>query len=276
MEPSKILSGFNSAQFTEVYCGVCGAQAFIAPNAKDCICTYCEAYLAPGMQKSGYSQQFGAVHELIRQGKVDDAAKALDAIDPGTDPVRHYALSSMYSCLSDMRYADVSYALPGFMHQNADSRNDEYDKNPNNSMRLLSRSKELLFHAIYIINDQLKSNDAALLYIEFMSEIKLDRHAKAAKLLEKLNTVTGNELQASYANMVYAVETGGEEADAYLSDLLARKELPSLYYLARHLVSKKELAHAGKVLRLLGGKANMPRALRLLKKIEAVEEATRL
>lgn len=273
MDLSKIMSGYASAKFTGISCGFCGAQTSIASGSNDCFCTYCESYLASSASMQG-DPSLRAVHLMASQNRIDDAAKALDAISPGSDPVRLYAISSIYSALSDLRYADVNYSLPGFMYQNADNRNDEYNKNPNNSMRLLSKSKEMLFDAIYLINNQLKSNDTTMLYLEFMCETRLDRHAKAYKVLDRMLTTGG--VAADYAAMVYAVEANEKDADQLLGNMLKKKELAPLYYLSRHLIASKDLEQAEMVLRFLQERVRMPSAWRLLRKIEAVNEATRL
>ena len=200
----------------------------------------------------------------------------LDTVDPAGDPVRLFGAASIYSILSDYTYNSVNYNLEGFMYQNADNRNDEYDKNKYNAMHLLSKSKEYLFDALYVINSQGKNVDQRALFLQFMANMKLNRFVQAYKLLNGLGNSKQENLMLQYAYMAYNVETNAEGAEQTIERLVQRGELNALYYLARHLLNNGSPAAASMILHALLGRTEMPFAARLLTKTQDVLEKTKL
>jgi hypothetical protein len=243
------------------------------------MCNFCEAYIQ-NVQKSHSGskadQELIDIHVAMASNEWLKAFSILEAYDPKGDPVKLYGASSIYAILSDYVYNSVDYTLPGFMYSNADNRNDEYDKNKYNSMHLLSKSKELLFELLFDGGSRIRKNDEELIFLAFMSEIKLNRFVQASKILKSILAFGRDDIITRYALMVYLVETKNHAATRALDKILSRQELNSLYYLARYMLDNNEIETAREVLERLLGRSEMPAGVRLFAKVQQSLEEGKL
>jgi hypothetical protein len=217
---------------------------------------------------------FQDAHAAIEGGNSEAAVGAIAPLETSQDPLVLYGVGNVYKVLSDYTYRSVNYTMGGFMYPNADKRNDEYNKNKYNSMRLLSKSKEMMFSSIYIIKKSGKDDDWLYSYINFLAEMKMKRYAQAHLVLGRINKQAQTPVN-HYANMIYAVRTGGRDAEKMLKPLLEIGELNAYYYLALHIM-ERELPAAGKILAKIATKTQMPMAETLLEKAMEVDKATML
>ncbi len=263
-------------RYTELECQSCGSVVF-SSNPVGSFCQFCEMFVSeqdPHRADGATKAVLAKARAAMMSGDWASAVAALEPLSSSTDPLVLYGLGSYYRAYSDRIYYSVDYSLGGFMHANADKRNDEYDRNHDNSMHLLSRSKELLFSSIYIISRVMKSDDWFYLYTEFIAEMSMSRRAQAHLVLDRLNMKQQN-MVSNYANMVYLVETRSPKAEKFLALFLEIGEPNAFYYLARSLASSGDLASAERVLSGLG--RYMPQmAFRFMRRISEAEEATRL
>ena len=271
-----VLANIGTANFGETHCMTCGSVTPLPSSASDTICTFCEGYVLSAGKRLKPDDPFLLAQDSMKKSDWIGAIKNLDAVVAGNDPIKLFGAASIYTAFSDSAYNDVNYNLPGFMDKNADNRNDEPGKNPYNSMRLMAKAKEMLFNTIYIINTQTEIRDEATRYMEFMSEMKLNRFVQASKVLKRINDSKGKGLIWMSSNMVYAVEIKSKSAEGLITQLIQRDELNSLYYYARYYLDSKKLDPAGRALSLATKKAYMPNALRLLRKVRNAEDAMRL
>jgi hypothetical protein len=269
----KYLNTLARTRLLDLTCPHCGSDTkFI--GGKDAFCNFCERYIsAPdaNFQKaSGMELPFLEVHSLIKQDKWYDAAKKVDMLlKNNPDPLFLYNSALFYLCFSNKKYRERDYGLHGFMEQNA--------KNIRESLDLTSKWKEYFFKAIRRINVEIKSSppvDQDLLFVKFMSEIKLGRLADSRKTLKMLHGSGAQSLRDHYAFMVYLVETDDKGAEVSLNGMLSRGEVNSFYYLVKYLAKHGKTDDAVKILKFVNSKANALMAQELFYRIESASEAS--
>lgn len=276
MDVSGYLKKLSKAKFSETECPSCGSPVLTTNPSS--FCHFCEMFIfEEGPRKSGGSarQTLLRANTAIRSGDWLSGIGALAPLENSTEPLILYGMGNIYKRFSDYTYGSVNYSLGGFMNSNADKRNDEFNRNKNNSMHLLSQSKEFLFRTIYLISNQMKSDDWLYLYAQFMAEMRLKRYAQAHVILGRINGQASSPI-SGYANMVYAVETRARNAESHLKPLLGNCELNAFYYASRYLINSNRFSEAKKVLLKITGMASMPMAQELLNKMNEIEEATKL
>ncbi|MEM3839187.1 MAG: hypothetical protein QXF01_01255 [Candidatus Micrarchaeaceae archaeon] len=258
----------------EPMCPAC-TSTLDASSVRYAFCQFCEMFVGEAQVGNSVKSEKDALSSAmlsLSKGDLIAAAQALAPLDSSTDPISLYGAGNIYLALSNYTYADVNYSLSGFMYSNADKRNDEYNRNPNNSMHLLSKAKEMLFNVVYLVS---KTNSGGWLYpyLGFISEMKLKRHAKAHAFLEKLwqaPTAVSN-----YARMVYLVDTGSIGAEKALKPVLDAGEPNSRYYLAKS-IARTNTAKASAILKDIIAKKRMPMAELLLSRLNEILAATSL
>ncbi len=251
-------------------CKACGSDVR-SPN-KDGICHFCElpcTMAAKNVDKSA-SKSIETVWQLIGDSKWDAAATYFPSIaGQKDDPVSVYCAGIFYRYYSDRQYHDQDHNLLGYMEQNA--------KNMHDSLYTIVTAKDYLFRAIKLVSlDQDAQRDEKLLYLDFITNVRLKRLHLAAKTLQLLNALQKTSIATEYANMVYAVETSDKSAEEKLSMMLNKQEPNAYYYLALHLVQKKRLRDALTVLDALSKSVHMPMAEELSRKVRITMQASAL
>ncbi|MDE1822785.1 MAG: hypothetical protein KGI00_00225 [Candidatus Micrarchaeota archaeon] len=274
------LRAFSGANYKEsgLGCRCCGYVPSIVPGDVDAICGFCEAYV--GMVKSDaralhpeMDMILSSIHFLAKEGEWDDAIALAEQVKVGDEPYLLYGFGILYKAFSDAVYWHVDYNSKGFMEGNAANRNNEPNMKKNNSMHLLEKSKEMLYRSIKLMES--KKDDAEILYIDFLANMKLGRRVDAKSALDRLNTV-GNDKVKIYANAKYSVEYNTEDARAHLEALAKGASPNSAYYLAVDLARRKRFGESKKMLGILLNNAAMPEGMELLKKIYGLETASGL
>jgi hypothetical protein len=264
---------FARTQLLDLTCPHCGSDTkFI--GGKDAFCNFCERYISAQetnfQKEGGLELPFIEVHSLIKQDEWYDAAKKVEMLlKQSSDPLFLYNSALFYYCFSNRKYHERDYTLHGFMEQNA--------KNISESLDLTSKWKECLFKAIRRINNEIKNNspvDQDLLFVKFMSEIKLNRLADSRKTLNVLHGSGAQAIRDNYAFMVYSVENDEKGAEKSLDGMLSRGEVNAFYYLAKYLAKHRKINDADSILKFINKRANVLMAQELLYRIESTREAS--
>lgn len=277
MDVSGYLKRFDKIKFSEETCPSCNSAVLYAGPA-GAFCHFCEMYTPIDSKRKmddSAAAAFTAAHAATIKGDTMSATSAMAPLEASADPLVLYGVGNVYMALSDYTYHGVNYALGGFMYSNADKRNDEYNKNPANSMHLLSKAKEMMYASIFTINKAAKGDDWLYLYTKFISEIKLKRLALAHLLLNELNKQRQTPVN-SYSNLSYTIWTGGKNAEKLLRPLLDTGEINAYYYLAKYLAGRNDLLGAQKVLTKISSRTRMPMADNLMLKAKEISAATAL
>lgn len=256
-------------------CPHCGTKTLSA-SGRSAFCNFCEQYIeilaAEAQGDKRAEAAFAAVQAPMSAGKWDDALKNADQLlKNNSDPRQLYLLALFYLRLSSIKYHKTDYALRGFMEANAD--------NIRSSLDLTMKWKECFFKAIKIVGDELGKNlqiDAELVFIKFMSEIKLQRLVDSFKTLRALQTLDKKGNLMSYALIVYNVEARTKEEEESLAKMLAKNEVNAFYYLAKHLAKQKRLEEANKILQKLSETTDIFMVQDLLSKVRATQEASKM
>ncbi len=256
-------------------CPHCGMQSAVSKAAYS-FCNFCEqridlARRVPEHEKVA-STAFMPVASQLSAGRLDAAVAAAERLLKGnTDPEQLYLLGVFYSSASWTRYTTRDYDLRGFMEANATSIR--------NALDLTARAKECFYKAIKRVGDAQADNaaaDAQLLFIKFMSCVRLHRKTDALSAFEGLKKLDKQNEFIGYAYAVYAVEAETKDADKALAGLLMGMEPNSFYYLARYLAKQKKLSEASDLLRRLGRIASIPLADELAYKMKQALEAAEM
>lgn len=264
------LSGFENAQLSRLRCNHCGADAY-STNGKDAICSFCEEYSS--ISDAGFyggadaEATFTHMQYLLKNGSWS-TAEIEKLLANSSDPKLFYTSAIFLSAYSDLAYYSTNYASAELTGRNSE--------NIRAGIEFASKSKECFYKAIALINADIKSSDAQaseeLLYTKVLSETRLHRLADAAGTLSQLRVLDIQGPLTEYAEMVYSIEAGTDEADALLETMLARNYTNAFYYLARHLAKQGLLDDAESVISRLNKKSYVPMAETLLRKIEAAQE----
>ncbi len=277
MRVDKYLKSIKSMRFSELECDCCGATVYTTHPESGSFCHFCEAFTVTpkGSNVNPNANALREVHELMRTGNYDQAADTLAKV-PITDDVHTlFGIGVTYGELSNAIYGAVDYTLPGFMDTNADRRNDEYNRNKNNSMHLLSKSKEMLFQLIYIARKQGNEILPAAQYLQFAALERLKRHVEAKSVLLHIQASSKDSLLSQYAAMAYEVSTGERTATQYIDRVSAVHEVNTLLYFAKNMVSVQQFGEAKRALTELNAMAYVPQAVSLLRKITSYEDEVR-
>lgn len=256
-------------------CDCCGSFLMLC-NQDEGFCHFCESYLLMGEDEPNNPEvdKFAAIQLLIDQKDVEGAEKRLDKITSGmenqSNPYLLFGAANMYRALADIKYFDLDYhtAGRGFMEGNS--------SNIYHSLDLTTKYKEMFYKAIKLAENQTKTGmDEGLLYLIFISYMKLKRPLDAAKALTSLKHAR-RSLAKEYMELINAVESGREEGKQDAINMMSKGNPNAVYYLARHYVKQKKLAEAKYLLEKLNSKVRMPDSLYMLHKIDRVLEETRL
>jgi uncharacterized Zn finger protein (UPF0148 family) len=269
----KYIDAIKKAEIFELTCPNCGALTRYT-KGKSVFCNFCEQYIniseAEIANETGVEIQFAEVSAAIREGAYEEAEKKAALLSKGKkDPELMYLSALAYLCISDAAYHETDYNLRGFMEQNSD--------NIRRGLDLTSKWKEYFYKAIKIVKYEIGRDvavDGSLLFVKFMSEIRLKRFVDAEKTLKLLH---GSGIQSDlseYADMVYNVEAGRPVAERVLPNLLSKGEMNSFYYLAKHLAMQSRLDEAETVAKWLNRITNMCMAKELSRKIESTQKAS--
>ncbi len=266
--------------FSDLSCSHCGAPV-LSLRKKEAVCHFCEGYATTTREELLHENEvlysgLFKVHDLIMAGATDEAQRALDAAIPAipdSEIAPLYGAANIYALLSDYKYYALDYNGKGFMEENS--------KNIYASLDLTARSKLLLYRALKKVQAADGSaSDESLLYLEFISYIKLKRIADAKKTLYKFKDLKAAGFQYEYAQMVYAVIEEDANASKCLKLMLDKNVPSAFYYLAKYIAKTtkkaKERSEARSILTELMKKCYMPSAAFLLRKIEEAQEETKL
>ena len=278
MRVDKYLQGIKSMRFSELECDCCGATVYTTHPESGSFCHFCEAFTATpkGSSANPDAAAMREAHGSMRIGKYDDAAEALLKVQPTDDLRVLFGLGATLGELSDAIYGAVDYTLPGFMDSNADRRNDEFNRNKNNSMHILSKSKEMLFQLVHAARKQGNEMPPTMQYLEFAALERLKRHVEAKGVLLRMQASSKESLLSQYAAMVYGVNTGDRTAMRYVDSVSSVHEVNTLMYFARSMVASRQFGEAKRALTELNSMAYVPRAITLLHKIVDYEDEIRL
>jgi|GEM_PF-5221342 hypothetical protein len=262
MDYSKYFSLLDRPGASPAICGYCGSYLNLGTLGEG-FCHFCEAHINRREEKAKNPEieKFSAIQLLIDEGNLDYAKKNLDAVTAeSNNPNLLFGAGSVYKTLSGLKYGDLDYNRKGFMEENS--------ANIYSSLDLTSKSKEMFYKAIRLISDQTKTSpDDDLLYLSFISYIKLGRLLDAERTLSSMKTQK-TSLMSEYANMVFCVESNKKEGYAYTLELMTKENPNGIYYLAKYLLSQKKLSEAKLTLERLSAKVRMPDAVFLLHKID--------
>lgn len=270
MEYAKYLGLLDKQHPLSSKCGYCGSSVLL-DDQKNGVCHLCEGYISPNILDADTKMvaALSKIQKLIDTGKRDEAIKSLDQlVSESVDPKLLYGSANIYKTISDIQYHDLDYNRKGFMEQNS--------SNIYSSLDSISKSKEMFYKAIRIMEDKAKSQSSeTLLYLSFVSYIKLKRFVDAKKTLSSMKKDEAS-LARGYADMVYSLETKREDAYMRIVGLIGKGDPNAVYYLARYYVQNKKLKEAKAVLERLTEKVRMPMAVFLLHNVDRLMEETKL
>ncbi len=269
----KYLRALEKANFSELRCAHCGAVTRSA-NGKRGICNFCEQAVGGGEERNRERpgpEEFQRMQDRSGGGTGKDALADLERLlEKNQDPETFYISALFYQFSSDSSYRSKNYALSGFMEGNYASIRGSLD--------LASKWKECFYRAASAAAGALEAGSPSreLLYIRFMSEVKLHRLTDASRALGRLTEQDSQDPILVYANMVYGVRARTLAAELRLSDALKTNEANAFYYLAEHLARNGRLVEASKVLAALGQKADVRMSAQLLATIMNVQSASEM
>ncbi len=269
----KYLGGIKKTDVLELTCPHCGMPTR-SLKGKDAFCNFCEQYIniseAEIVKETGVELPFSEVSNAISAGMFEEAEKKLAALRKGkADPLLMYMSGLSYLCFSDAKYHETNYRLRGFMEQNS--------ANIRKGLDLASTSKECFYKAIKVIRYGIERDvtvEGSMLFIKFMSEIRLKRFVDAERTLALLHGSGVKGELSAYADMVYNVEAQRPIAEQVLQIMLPKGEINSFYYLAKHLAQKGRLEESRSVMMWLNGMADVFLAKELSIKIESALKAS--
>ncbi len=250
----------TSQSLFPIICNNCGSKTLIPNNLG--VCTVCELIIIKE-ESDSQGKLFETVIPLLTKNSVIEASKALDGLSKSaTTPSISYILGVFYGILSDYAYFNLNYNGKGFMEENS--------SNKYLSLDLTSKSKEFFFRALKLISKlEQKGND--ILYLEFMTNIKLGRIFYALNSLKALNA-NKTEAYCNYANMVYAVESKRKDSESFVKPMFSTS-LNSFFYLSKVFTQKKKLEDAITILKFINENVNMPISYAYLIKLESMVAA---
>jgi hypothetical protein len=281
MDISRYLKEIDNIQNSDLLCRCCGAKVAVLSNASESICNFCEAFVTYDHANVVHGSReieknLLGMQNAVADGKWEEGVQYADALAATKEPHFLFGASAFYRYFSDSIYNGIDYSLPGFMYSNSEKRSDESNKNKFNAMANISKSKEFLFKAIKIMNGT-ASQDPEIIFLHFMSEIKLKRNVLSKKLLNDIKGSKTPDQIKSYSEMVYGVATGDRQSEKYISDSISKGVANSIYYLSKYLASNKREIEASIILLTeFVKKTNMPMAYFDIISLKAVGNASYL
>jgi uncharacterized Zn finger protein (UPF0148 family) len=271
----KYIEKIKRSSLAEVTCPHCGSGT-ITIAGQYTFCNFCEQHT--GVTESEFHKQvetemaFAEARSQILAGRTADAEKKVaDLLKATSDPKVIYLSGVFYLYLSNLKYGTRNYELPGFMEENAE--------NVSAAMDFTSKWKGCFYNTMKIMNAELFNAvmlDTSFLLIKFLSEVNLGKMAYAEKTLKSMRAPNAEDPVSEYANMVYAVDSNGKDAEIRLERLLDKGEINSFYYLAKYFAKQHLLDDADAVLKWLNGFANIFMAQELQRKIESSRSASEI
>ena len=251
----------TAQQASKYACPYCG-NIFYSYLQNGSICPFCKLYTDRSeneLADDPLFKQLNAANSSIAQIKYYDLSSIENNIIAKRDPAYIYALAVLYMMNSDIKHMDKNYSLGGFMEEN--SKNEEM------SHALYAKAKALLYDVI----DACKKNESVnpeLYYIEFLSEINLNRSYYAYKALEELRKNEKNQHIIEYAEALYALKTNSKNAVELANKLVNSGEPAISFELAEFYARNGKLKEAKKVLQPLASNSiSMPSSKFLLDRI---------
>jgi tetratricopeptide (TPR) repeat protein len=274
LDGKKYLQLLSAVKFLIQTCPHCGSETnFISGG--DFFCNFCEQHNDPALlQNVDRTAQVAFVPVLsqMNTGNLDEALKNAERLmKNNADAKQLYLLGLFYRNVSGIRYYQKDYALKGFMEANAASSAS--------SLGLTSRWKECFFKAIGIIDGEISKNlqiEIDLVFIKFISEVRLRRFVDAANTLRRLQNMDRHGIVADYALLVYSVEKNTGQAEASIAKAAARNNVNAYYYLAEYLARQKKLEEAGGILEKLDKTTEIAMVQELLNRVRATQEASKM
>lgn len=270
MEYSKYLQLLEKPKTSTVVCSYCGSFMLLG-NSKEGFCHFCEACISIMEDEINdpYLDKLSSIQLLIDGRDFDSAINHLDDLLKGEPNIYLlFGAANIYKTLSDIKYNDLDYNRKGFMEENS--------SNIYSSLDLTSKSKEMFYKTIRMVEGQIKTSpDENLLYLSFISYIKLKRLLDAEKVTERMKARKKSP-GMEYVNMVFCIESGKKEGHQYAMELMSKGNPNAIYYLARSYMSDKKLKEARILLERLTSRVRMPDAIFLLHRIDRLLEETKL
>ena len=224
-------------------CSYCGRSTLAYGNTY--FCNFCELYngeLPVGSELSINPELLSnmqSASQLLAQKQFSEAEKSIDQFaSAAVNPMVLYVAAVLYRYLSDAFYFNVNYNLNGFMELNSENREK--------SLQLTAKSKEYFFKAIHAIDSSPEPKSDLLLFVRFMSLVKLGRLVEAKKALSDLSSKQAQLY--GYASMVYSVESNSRQALALVNKQLASGNVNAIYYLSKYLAANGKSDEAQQVL----------------------------
>ncbi len=264
----RLLSGYR---LVEQRCPHCGASTY-SSSGRLTFCNFCEqpVNLSQGGQTA--ESQFAPIMAQVESGDWAAALKSAEQLAKGNnDPMMLYLLGVLYRNASTAKFQSKDYNLMGFMEQNAGNIRESLD--------LTMKWKEYFFKAIKVIGTELQGNmqvDPELVFVKFMSEIRLQKLVDAASTLRSIQILDKNGAVSEYALLVYSAEKNTKQADASLGKALENGEINAYYYLAKYLAKHGKLAEAEAILQKLGTISEVSMSQELLYRIKLTQEASKM
>ncbi len=251
-------------------CPNCGSDTYTAGKST-AFCNFCEQYI-DSTAPTGAETVFVPVQTAIKDGKWDEAFKQAETLLKGNvDPRQLYLLALFYQDFAIQKYYQKDYMLPGFMESNAD--------NIRRSLDLTSRWKECYFKAIKLVDGDLAKNmqvDSGLIYLKFISEIRLHKMVDASKTLETLHSLDTQGVITAYATLVYDAESDSKNTELDLYKQFSHDEINAFYYLARYLAKRNQLEESEEILEKLNETTKIFLVQDLLQKVKSAKEASKM
>ena len=242
-------------------CPYCG-NIFYSYLQNGSICPFCKLYTDRSeneLSDDALFKQLNTANSNIAQIKYYDLSSIESNVIAKRDPAYTYALAILYMKNSDIKHKEKNYSLGGFMEDN--SKNEEM------SHALYAKAKALLYDVI----DACKKNESVnpeLYYIEFLSEINLNRIYYAYKALEQIRKNEKNQHIVEYAEALYSLKTNNKNAVELANKLIKSGEPAINFDLAEFYARNGKLKEAKKILQTLASNSiSMPNSKFLLDKI---------
>ncbi len=281
MDMKRYYEALGKAFQSDLVCQCCGARPYVLTNCAETICTFCEAYVNEGSVNAAKSsaeiwKELNGMQACIHVGEWAEGTAHADAIAASDKPHMLFGAAAFYNAFSDYVYHGVDYTIGGFMYPNSLKRSDQAQKNSNNAMALVSKSKGLLFRTLKHIGDTTTNLDRQLMFTAFMSNIKLGRMPQASKMLTLINTSQCQPAIRSYANMVYMVRLGQKHVEKYIDACFEMGIANSVHYLTRMLACEGQLDSAIPVAERFNSAISMPSAMHFSNWLKEVKAASGL
>jgi len=247
-------------------CPYCG-NIFYSYLQNGSICPFCKLYTDRSEKEladDAIFKQLNAANNNIAQMKYYDLSTIESSVIAKGDPAYTYALAILYMKNSDIKHKEKNYSLGGFMEDN--SKNEEV------SHALYAKAKALLYDVIFACKKN-ESINQELYYIEFLSEINLNRIYYAYKALEQIRKNEKNQHIVGYAEALYALKTNSKNAVELANKLIKGGEPAINFELAEFYARNGKLKEAKKILQtLVSNSISMPSSKFLLDKLTSFHE----